>query len=161
MTIDAQFTAPAGGQPGRLFVTAVIDQGWHIYSITQPTSEKGNPTVTKIVVKPTEGVSVAGKFKPTVAPEKKTEPDAYEDLPIETHVGTVTWYAPIELAPGVDPAKLKITGTFSYGACNANSCTPPQDVAFAATLGKGVIVPQESPPPPRKQVRRWKKPRPH
>ena len=105
VTVDAQFTAPAADKPGRLFVTAVIAPGWHIYSITQPTSEKGNPTVTKIAVKLPEGVHLSGPFKPSVAPEKKTEPDAYGDLPIETHAGKVTWYAPIELAAGVDPAK--------------------------------------------------------
>jgi thiol:disulfide interchange protein len=146
VAIDAQFTAPAGGKPGRLFVTAVIDAGWHIYSITQPTSEKGNPTVTKIVVKPSQEVSKVGKFKPTVDPKKGTDPDAYGDLRIETHEGTVSWYAPIELAAGVDPSKLKITGTFSYGACSSvtNSCLMPQDVPFTASLGRGVAVPEDA-----------------
>ncbi len=87
VTVEAQFTAPAAGKPGRLFVTAVIAPGWHIYSITQPTSEKGNPTVTKIQVKLPPGVRLAGPFKPSVAPEKKTEPDAYGDLPIENPRG--------------------------------------------------------------------------
>jgi thiol:disulfide interchange protein len=141
VAIDAQFTAPAPGKSGRLFVTAVIDHGWHIYSITQPTSEKGNPIVTKIEIKPTQGVRVVGPFKASVAPTRKTEPDAYEDLPIEQHEGTVTWYAPLELDSGVDPAKLKITGTFSCGACDAVGCAPPQETAFTAALGRGVALP--------------------
>jgi thiol:disulfide interchange protein len=146
VTVDAQFTAPAGGKPGRLFVAAVISPGWHIYSITQPTSEKGNPTVTKIEVKLPAGVRLTGPFKSSVAPERKTEPDAYGDLPIETHMGTVTWYAPLELAAGVDPATLKIAGTISYGACDANSCVPPADVAFTAALGHGVALPEDAVP---------------
>ncbi len=142
VTVDAQFTAPAAGKPGRLFVTAHIEPGWHIYSITQPTSDKGNPTVTQIKIEPPKGVRMAGKFKASVAPKSKPEPDAYGDLPIETHDGTVTWYAPIEFDPGVDPSKLKIAGTLSFGACDANSCSPPKDEPFTASLGQGVKVPE-------------------
>ncbi len=145
VTVDAQFTAPAAGKPGRLFVTAHIEPGWHIYSITQPTSDKGNPTVTQIKIEPPKGVRMAGKFKASVAPKSKPEPDAYGDLPIETHDGTVTWYAPIEFDPGVDPSKLKIAGTLSFGACDANSCSPPKDELFTASLGQGVKVPEEPP----------------
>ena len=43
VAVDAQFTAPTADKPGRLFVTATIEPGWHIYSITQPTSEDGQP----------------------------------------------------------------------------------------------------------------------
>jgi thiol:disulfide interchange protein len=144
VTVSAEFTAAAAGKPARLFVTAAIAPGWHIYSTTQPTSDQGNPTVTKIDVKPLPGVRLAGPFKPTVPPKKQKEPDAYGDLAIETHTGTVTWYAPLELAASVDAAKLKIAGTFSYGACDANSCVPPADVAFTAALGRGVPVPDDT-----------------
>lgn len=146
VAIEAQFTAPTADKPGRLFVTATIDRGWHIYSITQPTQESGNPTVTKIAAKLPEGVRGIGPFKPSVAPKKQKEPNAYGDLSIETHDGTVTWYAPIEFAPGVDPKNLKIAGAFSFGACDANSCTPPQDLAFTAALGQGVNVSEAAAP---------------
>src|SRR5687768_145343 len=45
VSVRAVFTAPAEGQPPRLYVTAEIKKGWHIYSITQP---KGGPIATKI-----------------------------------------------------------------------------------------------------------------
>jgi thiol:disulfide interchange protein len=144
VTVEAQFTAPAGGKPGRLFVTATIESGWHIYSITQPTSKDGNPTVSKIDVKLPQGVRLSGPFKPSVAPTKSTDPLAYGNLSIETHEGTITWYAPIELAGGVDPAKLKIAGTFFSGACNAGTgtCVQPEELPFVAALGHGVTVPE-------------------
>lgn len=142
--VSAEFTAAAADKPARLFITAAISPGWHIYSITQPTSDQGNPTVTKITVKPPAGVRLVGPFKPTVAPTKKKEPDAYGDLAIETHEGTVVWYAPLEVAAGVDPATLKIPGSVYYGACDASTCSPPQEVAFTATLGSGTVVPNDT-----------------
>ena len=54
------------GRPARaaLFITATIEPGWHIYSITQP---PGGPLATKIEVSPPPGVRIAGKFQPSVA----------------------------------------------------------------------------------------------
>ena len=48
-----------GHRTGRLFITATIKSGWHIYSITQP---EGGPLATKITLKPPAGVRV-GDFK--------------------------------------------------------------------------------------------------
>jgi thiol:disulfide interchange protein len=141
VAVTAQFTAPAADKPGRLFVTARIEPGWHIYSITQPTRESGNPTVTKINLKLPDGVGLLKPFKALSRPKTVTE-EGYGDLPIEKHEGTITWFAPIELAAGVDPARLKIRGTVSFGACDAKSCRPPEDVPFTAALGPGMDVPE-------------------
>jgi thiol:disulfide interchange protein len=139
----AQFTHPTAKQPAYLFVSSTIDPGWHIYSISQPTSETGNPTVTKIEVKLPDGVSWLGPFKPLVAPKVHKE-SGYGDLPIETHEGTVTWYAPIKLAAGLDPTKLKIAGTLSFGACaDAGMCRMPEELPFTALLGSGFDVPTD------------------
>jgi thiol:disulfide interchange protein len=149
VTLKAQFTVPADGKPGRLFITAAIDAGWHIYSITQPTQDEskgGNPTVSKIKAKLPEGVRLIGPFKALTPPERKSD-DTYGNLPIETHEGTITWYAPLELAAGVDAKKLRITGTLFFGACDAKSCAMPQDVPFTATLGPGMLVPEDTASP--------------
>jgi suppressor for copper-sensitivity B len=140
VTVTAQFTAPTADKPGRLFVTARIEPKWHIYSITQPTRASGNPPVTKIDVNLPGGVRMLSPFRASVAPKVGTEPEAYGDLPIETHDGTVTWYAPIELAAGVDAAKIKITGGLSFGACDASGCRMPERLPFAARLGPGIAV---------------------
>ena len=66
VAVDAEFTAPTADKPGRLFVTATINSGWHITSITQPTQSEakgGNPIVSKIEVKLPQGVRVTGPFK--------------------------------------------------------------------------------------------------
>jgi thiol:disulfide interchange protein len=140
VAVQAQFTAPAGTTPGRLFVTATIAPGWHIYSVTQ---RSGGPIATKIDVTPQPGIGLAGKFQPSVAPDVAKEP-AFENLPIETHHGTVTWNAPIDVAAGFDPARIEIRGKILVQACDANSCIPPQDLLFSAKLGPGVGSPGEA-----------------
>ena len=52
----------------------------------------------------------------------------------------VVWHAPIELAPGVDPAELTINGSVLAQPCDANTCLPPQHFPFTAALGPGVDV---------------------
>lgn len=141
VAVRAQFTAPSPGKPGYLLVTAVIEPGWAIYSITQKDS---GPIRTEIQVVPPQGIRLAGPFQPSVAPEVTKEEEAFGDLPIEKHHGTVTWSAPLELGPGVDPASLRIGGKFKMQACTPNSCNPPQDIPFVAALGQGAALPVQA-----------------
>jgi thiol:disulfide interchange protein len=143
VSVDAQFTASADGQPGTLFVTATIIPGWHIYSVTQL------PPLTKTTI----GVDSSnayrvGDFQPTRKPERDTEAEElFGGTPVEIQHGTVTWFAPIELAANVDPASLTIVGRVTAQLCDANSCLPSEDFAFQARLGAGIVpVAQQSPP---------------
>ena len=131
VSVEAEFTAAKDKKPSYLFVTAKIEQGWHIYSTTQ---KSGGPTRTTIEITAQPGVKLTGNFLPSVPPEKKTEPESYGDLPIESHHGTVIWYAPLQLAENIDPSTLQIKGTFSFGACDVTSCLPPTTVPFTAEL---------------------------
>src|SRR5688500_9775652 len=84
VSVKAGFTAPAEGQPARLYVTAEIKKGWHIYSITQP---KGGPIGTRIKLPESASYRVAGDFKAAPPPEVHRYPEAYKDLPVEEHAG--------------------------------------------------------------------------
>lgn len=138
--VNARFTTPAGKQPAVLFITAEIKQGWHIYSITQA---PGGPIRTKIQLLQSPQYRLAGEFQSQPPPKKGTEPEAFGDLVVESHSGSVTWYAPLELAPGTDPAKLRIEGKVTVQPCDASSCLPPQDISFSAMPGKGIELPVE------------------
>jgi thiol:disulfide interchange protein DsbD len=142
VAIEAQFIAPKGGQPGRLFLTAKVAPGYHIYSITQA---PGGPIATKIVVNALHGVRI-GPFRASVEPDRKQEP-VFDNLTVETHQGTVTWSAPLELDAGIDPATLKITGTVTVQACTDTACLPPTSIAFTAVLGSGVNISLPAPGP--------------
>lgn len=129
VAVSAQFSAPAKDQVGQLTVTATIKPGWHIYSITQAA---GGPVATKITIVSDARFRV-GPFEALTPPEKHRE-KLFDDLLVESHQGTVSWQAPLELAAGVDPAALRITGKLLAQPCDAGSCMPPRDFPFTAAL---------------------------
>jgi thiol:disulfide interchange protein DsbD len=136
VTATAQFTAPKTGQPAQLFVTATIQPNWYIYSITQP---PGGPVATSIRLQPSPQYRLVGDFQATTPPKKKMEP-VFDNLVVESHDDRVTWYAPIQFANGVDPSTLKISGSVNAQPCDADSCQPPQNFPFTATLGEGIQI---------------------
>ncbi len=137
--VSAQFTAGADDAPARLFVTATIEPGWHIYSNTQ----KGDgPIRTDVKVDEGQGVKLLGPFRAHPAPDEKVE-ELFGNLLVESHHGTVVWHAPIQIAPGVAPAGLQIKGAVKAQACSDSACLPPQDYPFTAALGSGEKVPAE------------------
>jgi len=139
VAVSAQFTAPTPDRPGRLFITATIQPGWHIYSITQA---PGGPVPTQIKLDPSGDYTLLGDYQVSPPPEKKAEP-AFDNMIVESHHGTVTWYAPMKLRPGVDPASLRITGQVYAQACST-ACLMPQDYPFTAVLGKGMEIPADA-----------------
>lgn len=138
--VEAQFTLPKGDVPARLYITAKIASPWYTYSITQ---KKGGPLPTKIKLAPSDAYVVNGEFRASPPPHEKMEPEAYPNLVIETHEDEVTWYAPIEFAPGIDPATLKIEGKVNAQVCDQSACLPPKDHPFIAELGEGVEVEEQ------------------
>ena len=144
--VSAEFTAATGDKPARLFITTKISDGWHIYSITQP---PGGPVRTKLTVDASPDFKLGGEFKSHPAPELHRDDVVFKGIDLEEHAGQVVWYAPLELAPGVDPAQLKVTGKVFLQACDSNNCIAPKSVKFTAAQGKGVDVGEK--PSPEKQ----------
>lgn len=140
VSVTAQFTVPDAGKPGRLFIEATMEPGWHIYSLTQPS---GGPTTTRIKLEASDGYEPPGGFQSSPPPEKKQ--DALFDMVVETHHGRVVWYAPLTLTQGIDPAVLEIKGSVHALPCTETSCTQPQDFEFVAKLGPGIEVPEGEP----------------
>jgi thiol:disulfide interchange protein/DsbC/DsbD-like thiol-disulfide interchange protein len=135
VTLSAQFTAATADRPAVLMITADIAPGWHVYSLTQP---PGGPTRTKIELTPSPEYQLAGEFRALPEPTQRVDTETWVGLTIEEHEGLVTWYAPLELAEGVDPASLTITGQVRTLACK-ESCIPVNK-DFTARLGRGVPI---------------------
>lgn len=135
VSLEAQFTAATANRPAVLMITADIERGWHVYSLTQPS---GGPTKTKIELTESPQYHLVGQFRSLPEPTKRVDNEAWVGLTIEEHDGPVTWYAPIELAAGVDPAKLTITGKVRMLACK-DSCIPVTK-EFTARQGQGVPI---------------------
>lgn len=141
LKVEASFAPAIGGEAAQLIVTAKLEPGWHTYSITQP---PGGPTRTKITVPDSPQYKVLGPFQPTTAPHAHPEA-AFGGVMVEEYEGTVTWVAPLEIASGVDPATLTISGKVVAQLCDARGCLAPESFPFEAHAGPRVIVPADAP----------------
>lgn len=128
VTITAAVEPGKAGGPDTLAVTAVLEDSWHLYAISQ---KPGGPIATRIAVDAESPRQVAGGFEPDAAPHARTVDDvpAWKGLVIEEHSGTVTWRAPLGAGAG------DVRGTVSLQLCQDTTCLPPQTLAFTAAGG--------------------------
>jgi len=131
--VTAAFTAASGKTPAMLYITALVGEGWHTYSLTQKQGKEGGPLTSEIQIPPSEQYKLIGPLRPTPPPHIIHE-ESWGNLDIESHEGEVTWFAPIELAPGVKPEDVKIEGSVFAQACDDSSCLPPKTFKFTAGL---------------------------
>ena len=128
---DAQFGRPAtqvklaaailpatDKLPVRLAITATIDEGWHIYSVTQA---KGGPRPTKLQLVESSDYELVGDFTSDTAPVIH-EYEFWPDLKVEEHTGSVTWTVPLKLGPGVDLAGLTVGVNAKGQVCSDERC---------------------------------------
>ena len=135
VAVKSEFTAATDDRPAVLMVTATIDPGWHVYSITQP---KGGPVAAVLNLDPSDQYEPIGNWQSFPEPHVYTDQVVWKGLRMEEHDDQVTWYVPIELAEGVDAEKLTIAGKVSLQACK-ESCVP-LEFKIDAKLGQGVPI---------------------
>ena len=110
-----------------LIFTCSIDEGWHIYSIT----EDNGPIPTSFNVDKKEGVELVGGLK------SKTQPQShYEDV-FDANVSYYEKSAEFTQTVKITEPVYSIEGYLEYGACNDQNCLPPTSVDFKYE-GKGV-----------------------
>ena len=121
---------------GLVTVTVEVVDKFHIYSVTQ---KKGGPLPTRItIVTPDQGVEL-GEFTPDKPPEIHHYDDAYGDLDVEEHKGTVVWTAPISFSnPLGNPDETELKVQVSSLACtdNLGICVPQKNVVVASFQGE-------------------------
>ncbi|MDZ4659175.1 MAG: thioredoxin family protein [Bythopirellula sp.] len=142
VTVTAEFTPAEGDRPALVFVTAKIADGFHLYAVDQGglPDGGGGPLATSISLNSNNQVRLTGNWQPVAPPETHVDQEIWTGLELREHTGTVTWFAPVEIAAGADPASLAIAGKISGQACNPQICTP-FDQEFQAREGTGVPLP--------------------
>jgi suppressor for copper-sensitivity B len=130
VAITAAIEPGEAGRPDVLAVTATLEEGWHLYSLTQ---KPGGPLPTVIKVSADSPRRPAGGFVPDVEPDQHRVDDvpALKGIVLEEHAGKVTWRAPLE------PGTGEVRGAVSLQLCQANACTPPDTIAFTAAAVGG------------------------
>lgn len=119
-------TVAHAGETVKIVVTAAVDEGWHLYSLTQ---KPGGPEKTTITLAENAVVEKAGAF---TGPPPKRVRDAAFDMDVEQHEGKVEFAAPLVLKAGTAAGKQRIEGRMRFMLCNAQSCLPPMNAVFAA-----------------------------
>ena len=116
-------TAPKSAIAGStvpIALMATIDNGWHLYSTTQPT---GGPIPTRITLATSQVFTSDGEV---VFPKPSVAPDPNFGINVETYQQTVTFTVPVHIAahtrPGVDTVVIQAR----FQACNASLCLPPK-----------------------------------
>jgi len=138
-TLKAQVAPATAEHPAALVLTAKIAAGKHTYSITQP---KGGPLPTRIELEPSKDYRLLGEFRAFPAPHSRIEQGKiWTGLEIQEHEGEVTWYAPIELTAGVDPAALDVQGTVHMEVCQTGGYCEPVEKPFNAKLTNDYRLP--------------------
>jgi suppressor for copper-sensitivity B len=142
VTVTAEFTPAEANRPPLVFVTAKIAPGYHVYAVDQGalTDGGGGPLPTTITLEGSPQVKLTGAWQPIAPPASHVDEEIWKGLELREHAETVTWVAPIELASGVDPANLTITGKVEGQACNPQTCVPFGQ-SFQARQGTGVPLP--------------------
>ena len=115
-TVDSSAVAPGGTVTAKL--TAEIDPGWHMYSLTTPPGPI--PTTLKAIDSP--AVERIAVFEPP--PVRKYDP--YFTADTETYEGTQVFFARIQLKSDAPPGAATVILEPRYQTCSGTSCIPPR-----------------------------------
>jgi len=133
--ISADIESPGDGGPDVLAVTAVLEDGWHLYSLQQGkgASKPGGPKATVIRVAEDSSQLPVGEFRPDVQPERREAEGvpSWKGLVLEEHHGRVTWRVPLE--ENKVSGNTSVHGTVFLQLCQDTSCMPPEQISFTAS----------------------------
>lgn len=115
------------GGSGSVTLTARIDDGWHIYALTQG---PGGPVPTHLTLATGQPLRLSGE--PAAAPAPKTEMDESFGIPVQMHEREVAFTVNVKTDPGAKPDSVRVRAR--YQACSASLCLPPQTAQLTAPV---------------------------
>lgn len=125
--------AVAAGATIKAELTARIDEGWHLYSLTQ----NPPPDPTRIAVPDGQPFALAGKID---APTPETGFDQAQGSETEYYTDRVSFRVPLAVAKGTAPGKYVAKIKATWQACSGTLCLRPQtstlDVTIQVTASK-------------------------
>lgn len=107
---------------------AKIEDGWHIYSITQPS---GGPQATKITVPTDQPFTLSGTIKST---RPAVEYDQNFGIDVETHENEVTFTVPVRVEKTAKNGVNSLQINARYQVCNASICIPARTEKLKLSL---------------------------
>ena len=118
-------------KPGGKFaaqVTAQIESGWHIYSITQGA---GGPIPTRITVADGQPFKLSGSVS---GPRPHVAFDPNFEINTETYEGSATFNIPIAVASDASADAQRLNVDVRYQACSGTTCLQPKIIKLTAPV---------------------------
>lgn len=118
------------GNNYELHITAFVQNGWHLYSQTQPEDAIAIPTTIKFAKNSL--LNLIGKIKEIGKLEKTKEPT----LGIESfqYEGKVYFVQIVQLK--IKTVKTIMAGTIEFQTCTNEKCLPPKTINFRVKLNE-------------------------
>lgn len=105
-----------------VILTADIEEGWHLYSITQP---PGGPVTTRIWMPDGQPFQGDGAIQ-SPAPLKERDPNF--DMEVEYYEGQAVFTIPVKVSAAAPAGAQKLRVNAIYQSCNEKMCLPPRTV---------------------------------
>jgi thiol:disulfide interchange protein DsbD len=128
LTLEARFepaTARAG-EPVKLVLKCTVDPRYHAYGSKETTNV---PVALDPAKVQTDGLESAGA--PQIPPGERKEVFGAESFPLPHEFEVVL---PLKVPAGQQPGDVVVAGKLDYQLCDENSCDPPEEADFRATL---------------------------
>ncbi|MGV3529760.1 MAG: protein-disulfide reductase DsbD domain-containing protein [Flavisolibacter sp.] len=106
--------------------SAILDNGWHIYSHFTP---GGGPIPTSFTFSKNPLIAFPGSFREVGELEEHDE--SFFGVPVKQYSNRVEFIHVVNVIPVV---KTTVRGTVTYMTCNDRECLPPRVVPFAIEL---------------------------
>lgn len=129
-----QWTATLGatnGSEATLQVSGAIEDGWHVYALTQP---PGGPTALRVTVDDNELAQAAGTPSGTSS-QKRRDPSFGLETRFYTHSFTIR--LPLQLKQPAATGKQLIPVSVRFQTCSDRECQPPTTVHLSVPLSQG------------------------
>jgi Disulphide bond corrector protein DsbC len=127
----ASWTAGAAiKQGGRatLELSGEVQDGWHVYALTQ---RSGGPTALRVTIDENAVAGLAGTPSGTT-PESKHDPSFDLDTQFYTHSFAVL--VPICVKPQADAGRQLIPVSVRFQTCSARECQPPKTIHLSVPV---------------------------
>jgi thiol:disulfide interchange protein len=130
-TLQSEVRRAAPGATVPLKLTAHIDKGWHLYSLTTPQGgSNGSPIQTTAKLADNPAVEGAKIYQPK--PDRKFDPSFGID--VETFSGEPVFWLPAVLKKDAASGEVELTAQVRYQACDDKQCLQPKRKTAAFKL---------------------------
>jgi hypothetical protein len=116
-----------GDKEYEIQMLATIQQGWHLYSQSQPSDAIAQPTSFQFNKNPL--LDMSGKVKEVGKLEKFK--DKTLDVSANQYSNKVLFVQKVKMK---GKAKTNVTGKLEFQTCNDEKCLPPKSVNFSIAL---------------------------